>query len=91
MNSLHDSISGWLGIALERHVVKRSLMVSLIVGSVLAGINHGDVLLNSEAGRELLWKIPLSYCVPYAVSTFASVDALRQNKETSIRRREQVR
>ena len=66
----------WLEAATLKQVVSRSLRVSLIVGTVLIGINHGDVLLGSAASPDLLWKVPLTYLVPYSVSTYASVDAL---------------
>lgn len=61
-------------------VVKRSRKVSLIVGTILVAINQGDLLLGAFHGAvvapELLWKVPLTYCVPYAVSTYAAVDAM---------------
>ena len=78
MSASVETSDSWLGTALTEDVVRRSLKVSLLVGSILVAINHGDLLLSGEAGRELLWKIPMTYCVPYAVSTFASVDALRR-------------
>jgi len=81
VNTPEDLNRSWLSMALAARVVKRSLKVSLIVGSVLVGINHGDVLMSGEAGGELFWKIPMTYCVPFSVSTFASVDALRQQAQ----------
>ena len=80
MSASIESHTSWLSTARTEDVVKRSLKVSLLVGSILVAINHGDLLLNGAAGSELLWKIPMTYCVPYAVSTFASVDALRRGK-----------
>lgn len=80
IGSTTPSDSTWLGTARTDEVVRRSLKVSLLVGSILVAINHGDILLSGEAGRELLWKIPMTFCVPYAVSTFAAVDALRRGK-----------
>lgn len=75
--SRHSESSGptWLTIARSERVVARSLRVSLLVGTVLAEINHGDTLFSATAGVGLIWKIPLTYLVPYAVSTFAAVDA----------------
>lgn len=70
----------WLAAARTPEVVRRSLKVSLLVGSILAVINHGDQLIGGAATIDVFWKIPLTYCVPYAVSTFASVDALRSKK-----------
>ena len=55
---------------------RRSRKVSLIVGTVLGAINQGDLIVNGEIVAELFWKIPMTYCVPYMVSTYAAVDAL---------------
>lgn len=74
----------WLAAARTPEVVRRSLKVSLLVGSILAVINHGDQLIGGTAAVDVFWKILLTYCVPYAVSTFASVDALRSRRQKSI-------
>lgn len=66
----------WIRIALRRDIVKRSLKVGLLVGTILTLINCGDALLFGVASPALLWKIPLTYCVPYCVSTYASVSAV---------------
>jgi hypothetical protein len=62
-----NSLSKWLAIAVSWAVVKRSLKVSLIVGTLLAVINHGDTLfmgfLTSEQGVKILF----TYWVPYGV------------------------
>ncbi len=68
-----------MAIACSEEVVKRSLKVALLVGTILAAINHGDLLFSGSVTEELFWKIPLTYCVPYAVSTYASVDAIRRS------------
>ncbi len=70
--------NSWLQDAQRPEVVTRSLKVSAIVGSILVLINQGDVLLGGDTTYlELLWKIPLTYCVPFAVSTYAAVEAIR--------------
>ena len=52
-------------------VPKRSLVVALIVGTILNLINQGDVLLGG--GRLNLWKLILTFAVPYAVATYGAV------------------
>ena len=66
----------WLQVATRQEVVARSLKVSMLVGTILVGINHGDVLLGAGLSSEMVWKVPLTYMVPYAVSTYAAVDAI---------------
>ena len=50
-------------------LVRRSLAVALIVGTILVAINQGNVILDGEFPASLYWKIPLTYCVPYLVAT----------------------
>jgi hypothetical protein len=57
--------------------VRRALASALVVGPILAAINHGDALVNDDISRGRLFKIALTFLVPYAVSTFASVQAMK--------------
>ena len=69
----------WWQIASEREVVKRSLKTSLIVGSILAIINHGDALLALNMPVDRVIKMALTYIVPYLVSTSANIGAIRHH------------
>jgi len=69
---------GWLAIAFEASVRKRAIKVAMLVGSILAVINHGDALLSGDASAMVWIKIVLTFVVPYCVATFASVQAIRQ-------------
>jgi hypothetical protein len=69
-------MSEWLRIALRRDVVIRGLKVGLIVGTILTAINQGDLILAGALNGDAAWKIPLTYLVPYRVSTYASVSAI---------------
>ena len=44
-----------------------------MVGTGLTAINQGNVLLEGRFSSELLWKIPLTYSVPYMVSSWAAL------------------
>ena len=68
----------WLAIAFEASVRKRTFKVAMLVGSILAVINHGDALLSGDASATVWIKIVLTFVVPYCVATFASVQAIRQ-------------
>ena len=61
----------------RRDVVVRALRVALLVGTVLIAINHGDRILNSSVAQLDFLKKILTYFVPYGVSTFSSVAAIR--------------
>jgi hypothetical protein len=61
----------------RRDVVVRALRVALLVGTVLIAINHGDRILNGSVAQLDFLKMFLTYFVPYGVSTFSSVAAIR--------------
>jgi hypothetical protein len=58
-----------------RHLplLKRSLGIAAIVGTVLLAINQGDVLLSLRWPTSLLWKVPLTYLVPFLVATWGAL------------------
>lgn len=66
----------WLEVALRKDVVKRSSKVSLIVGTLLTIINQLDLLLTQGLDSTLMFKVLLTYCVPYCVATYSSVGAI---------------
>lgn len=70
----------WLATAMEASVRRRALKVAFLVGSILAVINHGDVVLAGTATAVVWIKIGLTFLVPYCVATFASVQAIRQQR-----------
>ncbi|MEM7505104.1 MAG: nitrate/nitrite transporter NrtS [Pseudomonadota bacterium] len=74
-----DSTETLLDIARRKSVVKRSAKVAVIVGTLLLIINQGDRIV---AGMAPDWiKMILTYCVPYCVSTYASVCAVRERMD----------
>lgn len=70
----------FLAIALSRPVVISAFKVALVVGTLLALINHGDKLTSLEFSRSSLFKILLTYLVPYGVSTWSAVKAILSTK-----------
>lgn len=70
----------FLEIAISRSVVIRALRIAIVVGLILAVINHGDMIVRGEFSLELLCKIFLTFLVPYSVSTYSSVLAVREKR-----------
>ncbi|MFQ3231939.1 nitrate/nitrite transporter NrtS [Reinekea sp.] len=68
-----------ISLALSKQVVSRALKVALIVGTMLALINHGERIFTLTLSNEDLLKVILTYLVPYGVSTWSAVQALRAN------------
>ena len=73
-----DGISKCLKCAL-RHwpMLRRSLIASVVVGTVLTALNQGDAILTGQLAGALAWKIPLTYCVPFLVATYGALSNSR--------------
>ena len=54
-------------------LVRRSLFIALIVGTILTAINQGNLMLGGDFPSTLYWKIPLTYAVPYCVATTGAI------------------
>ena len=63
-------------LARRRDIVKRSLIIAVIVGTILNLINQGDAV--GAMSKFELGKCLLTYMVPYCVSTYGAVTALMQ-------------
>jgi hypothetical protein len=59
----------------RRDIVLRGIRVSLVVGTVLALINHGDTMLTGGLTLAAIYKVLLTYFVPFAVSVYSGVRA----------------
>ena len=67
----------WWQLATQKKVVRRALRYAVVVGAILITINHGDAILRGEVDTTRLLKMGLTLMVPYLVSTFSSVGAIR--------------
>jgi hypothetical protein len=72
----------FFSVALSRTVVVRAIKVALLVGTILALVNHGDKLLSMSLSSGDWFKVILTYLVPYGVSTYSAVGALKANAST---------
>jgi hypothetical protein len=59
--------------ALSRRFVRTSLPTALVVGTILTLINQGTVLFGGSFPPVLYWKVPLTYSVPFLVSTWSQL------------------
>ena len=55
----------------------RSVKIGVLVGTVLAVINHGGALARGEVTSAVAWKIALTYLVPFIVATWSALAASR--------------
>jgi len=71
----HQSL---LAYCLERTTLLFSFKAALIVGTILAIINHGYSLLTGHFTSGEIYPLLLTYCVPFTVSMVSQVQGKRQ-------------
>ena len=71
----------WLRAAFEPQVVRRGVLYSVIVGPILVAINQGDAIAAGAVDGVAVIKMGLTLVVPYLVSTFSSVGAMRGGRD----------
>ena len=59
-------------------MLKRSITVAVVVGTILTVLNQGDVIFGGNWKPALYWKIPLTYCVPFCVATYGALSNSRR-------------
>ena len=70
-----------LPIFFSKPVASRAVKVALIVGVILAFINHGGVILSGSITSECWIKMLLTCFVPYTVSSVtATLNIMEQHK-----------
>lgn len=58
----------------DRALMRRSVSVAAVVGTVLVGLNQGDQLLAGTFAWDTSWfKLPLTYAVPFCVATYGAL------------------
>lgn len=74
-NIKHQSL---LAYCLERATLFFSVKTALIVGTILAIINHGYALVTGHFTTGEIYPLLLTYCVPFTVSMISQVQGKRQ-------------
>ncbi len=64
-----------LGRTFAGPALRRSLIVAILIGTILNLINQGEAILGDPP--VVLWKLLLTYFVPFAVASYGSYAALR--------------
>ncbi len=68
-------------LAARKDVIKRALKIALVVGFILAAINHGDRILLDQM-KSIDWiKVVVTFFVPYSVATISAVLTLIKKSE----------
>ena len=70
-------------VAFRKDVFFRAFKMALIVGVVLAIINHRDHIFLGTMTVTNWIKILVTFCVPFCVSTISSVLAIKKEQSTT--------
>jgi len=66
-----------------REHLLRAIVIAAIVGTILVAINHGDHLENEPVCDFFFLKTGLCYLVPFGVSLFSALWAMRNDRRAS--------
>jgi hypothetical protein len=72
-----SGLSQFLALWFQRATVRRAVTVAMIVGPILTLINQYDAIVSGSFGAKFFFKMGLTFLVPYSVSSYSSVMALR--------------
>ena len=61
----------------SRRLLTTSLPTCAVVGTILTAINQGTTIAGGDFPAALAWKVPLTYSVPFLVSTWSQLRALK--------------
>ena len=54
-------------------MVRRSLIIGLVVGTLLTAINQGTYFIHGNLPATLAWQVPLTYVTPYCVASLGAI------------------
>ncbi len=67
-----------IAYCLERPTLLFSIKMALLVGTLLAVINHGQAIVTGHFTSDRLFPMLLTYCVPFSVAMYSQIQGKRQ-------------
>ena len=75
-----------LELAFGHGTPKKAFLTALVIGTILTTINHGDnIILHGK--WPVFWKIILTYCTPYCVTTWGAITGKLSRRKNSTAKR----
>src|SRR5258708_3185814 len=78
LTNMRGSPRPLIAYCLERPTLLFSIKMALVVGTLLAVINHGQAIVTGNFTSDRLLSLLLPYCVPFAVSLYSQIQGKRQ-------------
>jgi len=73
-----------IAYCLERPTLLFSIKMALVVGTLLAVINHGQAIVTGHFTSDRLLPLLLTYCVPFAVAMYSQIQGKRQRDRLQV-------
>ena len=70
---MQERLECWRCAVRNRRMLRRSVLTSAVVGTILVAINQGPEIVAGTGGADLAWKVPLTYCVPFLVASWGAL------------------
>jgi hypothetical protein len=67
-----------IAYCLERDTLLFAMKLALVVGTILALINHGQAIISGHLNFDQLLPMLITYCVPFSVSMYSQVQGKRE-------------
>ncbi len=62
----------FLKYVLQKNSLKKSVKIALLVGTILALINHAEAIFNWNFNTTIIFQIVLDYFVPFGVASYSA-------------------
>lgn len=72
------------GIIKHKHVLTTALKTALVVGTLLAFINHYEEILSLTITKAQAAQILVTYFVPFSVATYAGMKQVKRSAESTV-------
>jgi len=79
-----ESQCALIAYCLERATLLFSIKMALIVGTLLAVINHGQAIVTGHFTSDRLLPMLLTYCVPFSVAMYSQIQGKRQRDRLQV-------
>jgi hypothetical protein len=76
-------MSNLIKLSMRKHNLRRAIILALVVGTLLAVINHYDTIMDGQISNKTVMKILVTYLVPFVVSLTSSTLADRKHQSRS--------
>jgi hypothetical protein len=76
-----DRLREWTATARNGTILRRALVTSFVVGTLLTVVNHGDELARIGLQPHQIWRIIFTFAIPFVVALTSSVATVHERHD----------